>query len=260
MRLFICKPVYSHNLKIIRYSTAVFIFLVLLLSTYFALWENSGAIFLVICAGLVFALAASLYVKITNDAISYEATEGEIVKTDGILTKHTLVVSYSKISNVSTRQDLVDRFFSLGTIFLDTTGGGAGYELTMRHLGSKDMAKMISIIKDMLRREEKVAQGPNASASPQQPFAPSSEAPSAAAQGQPPAKKPPVSELPPSIPDFAASEREHLEVLESEAYLRKKDEDAEREAEPGSAGERPAKPMKKAAKKAPSNSKRRTKR
>jgi len=260
MRLMICKPAYSHYLKIIRSLAAAFAILVLFLATYLGLWDDAGAILALIAAGLVIALATSLYIKITNDAITYEATDGELVKTDGLLTKHTMVVSYSKISNVSTRRDLLERFFGLGTIFVDSTGGGPGYELVMKHLGAKDMTQMVGIINDMLQKGEvEKASPPQASYPvPAQPAAPppwrpvQDEASKAGATLQPSAqaepKKPPVLELPPPIEDFATSEREHLELLESEAYTRKKDEGAGRGGR-----EETARPLKRA-RKTPSRS------
>jgi membrane protein YdbS with pleckstrin-like domain len=261
MRLMICKPAYSHYMKVIRALVAAFAVLVMFLATYFGLWDNIGAIVLVIMAGVVLALALAIYIKVTHDSVTYEATDGELVKTEGLLTKHTMVVSYSKISNVSTRRDLLERFFGLGTIFVDTTGGGPGFELTMKHLGAKDMAQMMGIINDMLQKGELDKASPPQAGylAPARPAAPPPWQPvqdetSTASAQQPAPKKPLVRELPPPIDDFATSEREHLELLESEAYLKKHDEHEE-DAAPA-----PPKTRKQHAKKSAPSSRRRSRR
>jgi putative membrane protein len=245
-------------MKVLRALAAAFAILVLFIATYLGFWDNAGAIFLVIVAGLLFVLLLGIYIKITHDAVTYEATEGELVKTEGLLTKHTMVVSYSKISNVSTRRDLLERFFGLGTIFVDTTGGGPGFELTMKHLGAKDMAQMMGLINDMLQKGEAGRSQQASAPAPVQPAAPppwrpvQDEASTASAQPSEP-KRPTVRELPPPIDDFATAEREHLELLESEAYL-KKHEDEPAEEEPAAA------PARKTARQKPAPAKKRSRR
>jgi len=149
-----CKPFYGHYFTILKYASLVIVLLIFFLPFYFNLGLSLEVILALAGAYLLLALASVLYIKIVNDAITYNATDGELTKDEGVLQKKHTVIPYSKISNLILKRGLFDRFFNLAALQIDATGGGSDYEIMMPRLTLKDANAMTTIINDLIARQQ----------------------------------------------------------------------------------------------------------
>jgi len=235
------RPVYSHYFAIIKYFSAAFILLVLLLAQYLNLWGSMDLILSIIVLYLLIILPIAIYIKIINDAISYEATERAIIKHEGVLQRQHIHVSYAKITNVSVRRSVLNRIFNLGDLYLDTASGRQTYEIMMKNLRASDLTELTNIIKEMIERKENLQ--PPASQMPGRP--PADEDREDISQNEPqniPESRPVKSF---HVPDTADEEKQRLADLEYRAYVRQVKDTAYPEEKPKEKPEKKAKPAKK---------------
>lgn len=226
-----CKPFYGHYFTMLKYASLVIMMLIFFLPLYFNLGFDIPLLLALAGAYLLLALAAALYIKIVNDAISYNATDGELTKDEGVLQKNHTVIPYSKISNIILKRGLFDRFFNLASLQIDATGGGAAYEIMMPRLTLKDANAMIAIINDLIARQQG---SPGAPESP----APSEEEKEAAKE----AAKPKPEPLP-RLYALGDMGKERIDELERMAYTRQtpSDEVQEEQEKPSAKRRRQAK-------------------
>lgn len=218
------KPFYGHHFTIIKYFSLVAVLLLLFLPFYFNLQLGIDVILAVAGAYLLLALAFALYIKIVNDAIVYTLTDQEVAKDEGIIQKKHVAIPYAKISNIAVKRGLLDRFFNLGSIYVDATGGGAEYEIVMQRLKLKELNAMIEIIQDLVARQtQQPQQGAAPSAGPE-------EAGKKEAEKEETKKPAPVPL--PRLYALGEMGKDRLDELEYMAYSRQSGLGAETETEP----------------------------
>jgi len=146
MLLHRCRPTPRPVFGILKYGLAGAVVLIAAVILAFSLWDFVG-----IAEGFALALVAgglayAGWVKLKYDFTSIEITDRDISVHAGIISKSHQLIPLARIQDALVKQSLFDRWFRVGQLFV-STAGTSGYELHLRDLEDKDIAKILDIIK-----------------------------------------------------------------------------------------------------------------
>ena len=100
------------------------------------------------------------YLVIKRNTTKYIITSDNISSESGIFLKTIIKVPLHRISDYKIDSSLVERLIGVSNIMIDTSGGSAGYELTMHDLENKDVdiivAKLDMHLKKQVANDEDV--------------------------------------------------------------------------------------------------------
>ncbi len=101
--------------------------------------------------GLIVGLIVNFILFIIAFFINYYLQKKTLIKTqykfywnrieyeEGFLVKNRKTITYDKISNIGQRKGIIEGFFGLGTIYIDTPGSSPkGHELSITYLENPD--------------------------------------------------------------------------------------------------------------------------
>ena len=84
-------------------------------------------------------VAAYLWVGLTYDHFTYELGEGDIFIREGLFTRKTTVIPYARIQDISSERTLLERFFGLATLEIETAGSSRiASEMLLPGIANKD--------------------------------------------------------------------------------------------------------------------------
>ena len=118
------------------YSSIIVTFIVFLFFVPFCLFvlgeEDNGSLVLMICSigWFLLIIAILVYYKFFIDRLSYEIKDNSITIYSGIFTKIEQNIPHSKVTDFVLYRDILDRFWGMGSIKVQTAGasGETGYE------------------------------------------------------------------------------------------------------------------------------------
>jgi membrane protein YdbS with pleckstrin-like domain len=140
----------------ITLSITIFLALFLggfMMSLAMALFGLGGVVAVLVLDVLLFIIIfiVTYYIhKASLKRTEYRFYSNRIEYFEGFLVKNRKTISYDKISNIGQRKGIIEGWFGLGTIFIDTPGSSPrGHELSIPYLENPDqvydwMSKIIS--------------------------------------------------------------------------------------------------------------------
>ena len=103
---------------------------------------GSGGLVAVLAGVLVFFVIIIIvywFRKATLKRSEYRFFSSRVEYYEGFLVKNRKTINYDRISNIGQRKGIIEGWFGLGTIFIDTAGYSAkGHELCMKYLEHPD--------------------------------------------------------------------------------------------------------------------------
>jgi membrane protein YdbS with pleckstrin-like domain len=126
------------------------------LGDYFQGWSKlsvSAAFFIFLflfIGGPVFA-----YIHLEYLSFTYEVAPSELVIREGVLTRNTVVIPYTRIQNISTKRTVFERLIGLATLQIETAGANPGVsEGILPGISKKE--ELIAAILGKVERAKKV--------------------------------------------------------------------------------------------------------
>lgn len=93
----------------------------------FAIKQNEVSVlplFIIGCVMIVIQIIISSVITASHHSILYEITNDAIIAHSGIITRNKEHIPFRAITNIATRQDIIDRFLKIGTLEIHTAGTG----------------------------------------------------------------------------------------------------------------------------------------
>jgi membrane protein YdbS with pleckstrin-like domain len=97
-----------------------------------------GFVSIIIIFLIIFCIVF-LFKKATLKKTKFKFYKDKVEYYEGFLVKNRKTIHYDKISNIGQRKGIIEGWFGLGTIFIDTAGfSKKGHELSMKYLENPD--------------------------------------------------------------------------------------------------------------------------
>jgi len=97
-----------------------------------------GGVILLLVPVIIFFIAY-YFIKKNYDATLYKFYSDRIEYYEGFLVKNRKTIHYNRISNIGQQTGIIEGYFKLGTVFIDTAGySPKGHELAMHFLKNPD--------------------------------------------------------------------------------------------------------------------------
>jgi len=100
---------------------------------------------------LAFVLPTSLWVQLTYQRFTYELGEKDIIVREGVITRKTTVIPYSRIQDISSERTFMERMLGLATLEIETAGSSRiASETPLPGIANKD-----EVIQEIMSMVEK---------------------------------------------------------------------------------------------------------
>ncbi|VVB98674.1 Bacterial PH domain protein [uncultured archaeon] len=123
-------------------------------------------ILLLLALALLGALPMYLWIQLVHNSFTYEVGESEIIIREGVITRKTTVIPYSKIQDITSERTFIERMLGIATIEIETAGSSRiASEIKVPGIANKDeliSEIMLMVDRNKGRAEEK--QGKDAAA------------------------------------------------------------------------------------------------
>ncbi|MBU0666844.1 MAG: PH domain-containing protein [Nanoarchaeota archaeon] len=138
----IIKPEIKYFLLFLNTLIPVFIFFVVFgfgLATILIGLFGWGGLIVVLVLFLLLLIGGMSLQSLSLNRTMYKFYANRVEYFEGFLVKNRKTVNYDRITNIGQRKGIIEGWFGLGTVFIDTAGSSAkGHELMMKYLKDSD--------------------------------------------------------------------------------------------------------------------------
>ena len=101
---------------------------------------------------IILVMLAYIFIKKRVESISYTISKNSVEITSGVFQQSTRTITFEKIINVQKRQGILDRKFSIGTVYLVTAAVSGSSAVSAHFIGIKEYDEIYEQMSQLIEK------------------------------------------------------------------------------------------------------------